>query len=151
MNAPWPNEKARPLSQLPEGGRCLRQRSSLHPAQTPPHTPRAGQPAQADREETDCQLCLRVGPLPVELSAVAAVRGCEFPCEARLDDAVGISRWRGRWTPVKPPRRVHRETSSQSDVVDIDRVLQRPTIAAQEHTAQIAGTGVKTDMFEGVV
>ncbi|MFJ9871074.1 hypothetical protein [Streptomyces sp. NPDC101165] len=73
--------------------------------------------------------------MPVELSAVAAPTGGEFTCEAWLDDVVGISRWRERWTPVK----------------HIDRVQQRPTIAAQEQTARIAGAGMKTDTFEGVV
>ncbi|MFE7329527.1 hypothetical protein ACFU8W_32000 [Streptomyces sp. NPDC057565] len=52
--------------------------------------------------------------MPVELPAVAAATGDEFACEALLDDAVGICRWRGRRTPVKPPCQVHRETSSQA-------------------------------------
>ncbi|GGJ55872.1 hypothetical protein [Streptomyces brasiliensis] len=107
MNAPWSNAKTHRLFQVPERGCLQGQRLGLHPAQTPPHTPRAGQPAQVAMQVTGSELRLAVRPLPVEL-------GDEFTCEAWLDDPVGISRWRGRRTPVKPPCQVHRDTSSQA-------------------------------------
>jgi hypothetical protein len=114
MNAPWPNAKTHPLFQVPERGYSQGQRLGLHPAQTPPNTPRAGQPAQVTMQVTGGELRLTVSPLPVELPAVAAATGDEFTCEAWLDDTVGISRWRGRRALVKPPCHVHRETSSQA-------------------------------------
>ncbi|MGW1029842.1 hypothetical protein ACWD4J_40275 [Streptomyces sp. NPDC002577] len=114
MNAPWPHAKTHRLFQVPEHGCSQGQRLGVHPAQTPPHTPRAGQPAQVAMQVTGGELRLAVRPLPVELPAVAAATGDEVTCEAWLDDAVGISRWRGRRTPVKPPCQVHRETSSQA-------------------------------------
>ncbi|MEU0835694.1 hypothetical protein [Streptomyces sp. NPDC005969] len=114
MNAPWPNPKTHRLFQVPERDCSQGQRLSLHPAQTPPHTPRAGQPAQVATQVTGGELHLTARPLPVELPAFAAATGDEFTCETLLDDAVGLSRWRGRQTPVKPPYQVHRETSSQA-------------------------------------
>lgn len=113
MNAPWPNAKTHRLFQVSERGCSQGQRLGVHPAQTPPHTPRAGQPTQVAMQVTDGELLLSVRPLPGEIPAVAAT-GDEFTCEAWLDDAVGISRWRGRRAPVKPPCQVHRETSSQA-------------------------------------
>lgn len=114
MNAPWPNAGTHRLFQVPERGCSRRQRLGVHPAQTPPHTPRAGQPAQVAIQVTGGELRLAVCLMPIEPPAVAAATGDEFTCEARLDDAVGISRWRQRRTPVKPPCQVHRETSSQA-------------------------------------
>ncbi|MFE7711628.1 hypothetical protein ACFU6I_39070 [Streptomyces sp. NPDC057486] len=112
MNAPWPDPQTHRLFQVPGRGCSQGQRLGLHPAQTPPHTVRAGQPAQVATQVTGGELRLTAGPLPVEPPAVAAATGDEFTCAARPDDAVGISRWRGRRTPVKPPCQVHRETSS---------------------------------------
>ncbi|QHC23707.1 hypothetical protein [Streptomyces sp. GS7] len=97
------------------------------------------------------ELCLAVRPLPVELPAVVAATGDEFTCEARLNDAVGSSRWHGRrWTPVKPPCQVHRETSSQAPAHETAGAPP-PTAAAQEKAARIAESGMKADAFEGVV
>lgn len=113
MNAPWSNAKTHQLFQVPERGCSQGQWLGVHPAQTPPHIPRAGQPAQVAMQVTGGELRLVIHLLLVELPAVAAATGDEFTCEAGLDDAVGISRWRGRRTPVKPPCQVHRETPSQ--------------------------------------
>ncbi|WP_326793170.1 hypothetical protein OHA79_39595 [Streptomyces sp. NBC_00841] len=113
MNAPWPNAKTHRLFQVPERGCSQGRRLGVHPAQTPPHTPRAGQPTQVAMQVTGGERRLAVRLLPGKLPAVAATDD-EFTCEAWLDDAVGISRWRGRRTPVKPPCQVHRETSSQA-------------------------------------
>lgn len=114
MNAPWPNAKTQRLFQVPERGCSQGQRLGAHPAQTPPRIPRAGQPVQVTMQATGGELRFAVRLLPVELPAVAAATGDEVTCEAGLDDAVGISRWRGRRTPVKPPCQVHRETASQA-------------------------------------
>ncbi len=112
-NAPWPNTMTHRLFQAPERGCSQGQPLGLHPAQTPPHTPQAEQPAQVAVQVTGGELRLAVGVMPVKLPVVAAT-GDEFTCAAWLDDAVGISRWRGRRTPVKPPCQVHRETCSQA-------------------------------------
>ncbi|MFF2503543.1 hypothetical protein ACFVTY_09225 [Streptomyces sp. NPDC058067] len=114
MNAPWPNAKIHRLFQVPERGCSPGQRLGVHPTQTPPHAPRAGQPARVAMQVTGCELRLVIRLLPVELPVVAAATGDEVTCEAWLDDALGISRWRGRRTPAKPPCQVHRETSSQA-------------------------------------
>lgn len=114
MNPPWPNAKTHPLFRVPERGCSQEQQPGLQPAQMPPHTPRAGQPAQVAMQVTGGELRLATSPPPVRLPAVAAATGDEFACKAWLDDAVGISRWHGRRTPVKPPCPVHRETSSQA-------------------------------------
>jgi hypothetical protein len=53
MNAPWPNPKTHRLFQVPERGCSQGQRLGLHPAQTPPHTPRAGQEQAARIAEAD--------------------------------------------------------------------------------------------------
>ncbi|MDX2705033.1 hypothetical protein PV350_19510 [Streptomyces sp. PA03-6a] len=112
MNAPWPNAKTHRLFQVPER-RCSQGRQlGLHPAQTPPHTPLAGQPAQVAMQVTGGEVCLATSPPAVRLPAVAAATGDEFARKAWLDDAVGISRWHGRRTPVTPPCPVHREASS---------------------------------------
>ncbi|MFE7234727.1 hypothetical protein ACFVAF_29625 [Streptomyces sp. NPDC057596] len=63
---------------------------------------------------TGGELRLAVCLMPFGPLAIAAATGDEFTCEAWLDDAVGISRWRGRRTPVKPSCQVRRETSSQA-------------------------------------
>lgn len=52
MNAPWSNAKTHRLFQVPERGCSPGQRLSLHRAQTPPHTPRARQPAQVAMQVT---------------------------------------------------------------------------------------------------
>lgn len=114
MNAPWPNARTHRLFQVPECGCSQEQRLGVHPAQTPPHTPRTGRPAQVAMQVTGGELRLAIGLLPFEPSAVAVATGDEFTCEAWLDGAVGISRWHGRRTPVKPSCQVHRETSSQA-------------------------------------
>ncbi|GED90576.1 hypothetical protein TNCT6_76610 [Streptomyces sp. 6-11-2] len=114
MNAPWPNARTHRLFQVPECGCSQGQRLGVHPAQTPPHTPRTGQPAQVAMQVTGGELRLAVCLMPFEPPAAAAATGDEFTCEAWRDEAVGISRWRGRRTPVKPSCQVHRETSPQA-------------------------------------
>lgn len=130
MNAPWPNAKTHRPFQVPERGCSQGQRLGVHPAQTPPHTPRAGQPPQVAMQVTGGELRLAVRLLPVELPAVVAATGDEFAGETWLDDAVGISRWRRQRTPVKPPCQVHRETSSQAQA----------QAQAQAHETAGAGT-----------
>ncbi len=112
-NAPWPNTQTHRPFPMPERGSSQVQQPALHPAQTPPHTPRAGQPAHVAMPVTGGEPHPATSPLPARLRAVAAATGDEFTCEARPDDAVGISRRRSR-TPVKPRSQVHRETSSQA-------------------------------------
>lgn len=114
MNAPRPNTKTHRLFPVPERRCSQRQQAGLHPAQTPPHTPRAGQPAPAATQVTGGELRHATSPPAVRRPAVAPATGDEFTDQARPDDAVGISRWRGRRTPVNPPCPVHRETSSQA-------------------------------------
>ncbi|GGU52918.1 hypothetical protein GCM10010211_16860 [Streptomyces albospinus] len=99
---------------------------------------------------TGGELRLAVRPLPVGLPAIAPAAHDEFTCQARLDDAVGISRWCGRRTPVKPPCHVHRESSSQAPAHETARA-PAPTAAAQEQAARIAKSGMKADAFERVV
>lgn len=120
LNAPRPNAKTLRLFQVPERGCPQGQRLGVHQAQTPPHTPRVGQPPQVVMQVTGDELRLTIGLLPVELPVVTAATGDEFTCETWLDDAVGIFRWRGRWTPVKPPCQVHRQTSSQAPAHEIE-------------------------------
>jgi hypothetical protein len=102
------------LGRSPERGCSQGWRLGLNPAQTPPHTPRARQPAQLALPVSGGELLLVEQPLTAELPVVAAATRGEFTCEAWLDDAVGISQWRGRRSPVGPPCQVHRETFSQA-------------------------------------
>jgi hypothetical protein len=113
MNAPWPKAKTHRLFQVPERGCSPRQWLGVHPAQTPPLTPWAEQPPQATMQVTGTELRLDVCLMSGEHPAVEAVTGYECTCPAWMDDTLGISRWRRRRTPVRPPRQGHRETSSQ--------------------------------------
>lgn len=79
-NAPWPNAKAHRLYQPPERGCSQGQQLSIHPTRTPPHTPRAGQPAQVAMQVTGGEPRLAVCLMPVESPAVAAATGDEFTC-----------------------------------------------------------------------
>ncbi|MEU6572654.1 hypothetical protein [Streptomyces sp. NPDC046805] len=89
MNAPWPNAKTHRLFQVPERGCSQGRRLGLHPAQTPPHTPRTGQPAQVAMQVTDGELHLAVRPLPVERPSAAAATGDE---SAAQEQAARIAR-----------------------------------------------------------
>lgn len=72
MNAPWPNAQTHQPFQMPERDCSQGQRLGVHPAQTPPHVLRAGQPAQVAIQVTGGELRLVIGLLPIDLPAVAA-------------------------------------------------------------------------------
>lgn len=150
MNAPWPNAKTHRLFQVPERGCSQGQQRGIHPAHTPPHTPRAGQPTQAAMQVIGGELRLTVSLLMVELRVVAAATGGTFVCETWLDDTAGVCRWRGRRASVKPPCQVRRETSSQAHAHE-SAGAPAPTAAAQEHAARITEADTRTGMFEGVM
>ncbi|MFE7313987.1 hypothetical protein ACFU7T_12890 [Streptomyces sp. NPDC057555] len=177
MNTPWPNAKTHRLFRMLQRGCSQGQRLGLHPTPPPPYTPRTGKPAPVAMQITGGELRLAVVPLPVELATVTAAMGDAFTCQAWPDDAVRISRWRRRRTPVKPPCPVHRETTSQApahETARADAGLRAPgyrwvhawggsprcaagtpapalTAAAREQAARITEAGMKADAFEGVV
>ncbi|MGW2908243.1 hypothetical protein ACWC91_38345 [Streptomyces sp. NPDC001204] len=130
MNAPWPNARPHRLFQVRESGCSQEQWLGVHPAQTPPHTPRAGHPAQVAMQVTGGELRLAVYLLPFDPPAVAAATGDELTCEAWL---------------CRPP--VH----AWSGKTRCAARVPAPTAAAQERAARIAEADMRADAFEGVV